>query len=104
MSSPASLPPSAPREAPSADGEALSRVALAVAHPGGPELFADLVHELAAGLQVPAVFVAVFPEHSRTTMRTLAVSLDGRSLPNFEFPVAGVLAAAIARRSFQFIP
>src|SRR4051812_33646699 len=104
MSSPPPWRPKPSGEPPSTELEALSRVALAVAHSGGPQLFAELVHELAAGLGVRGVFMAVFPEGSRTTMRTVAVSLDGRSRPNFEFTVDGALAAATARRSFQCIP
>src|SRR6478735_6006963 len=104
MSSPPTLRSEPAPEPVSAEVEAFSRVALAVAHPDGPELFANLMHELAAGLRVRAVFMAAFHGDSRTTMRTLAVSLDGGSRPNVGFPVDGALAAAIARRPFQSIP
>src|SRR3954451_704542 len=104
MSSPP-IPRSEPAPEPaSAEVEAFSRVALAVAHPDGPELFPNLMHELASGLRVRAVYMAAFPGDSRCTMRTLAVSLDGHSEPNVEFPVDSILAAAIARRAFQSIP
>ncbi|MFL6694386.1 MAG: PAS domain S-box protein [Ramlibacter sp.] len=104
MSSPPTLRSAPAAQPASAEVEAFSRVALAVAHPDGPELFANLMHELAAGLRVRAVYMAAFPRDLRTTMRTLAVSLDGRSRPNLEFPVDGALAAAMARRAFQSIP
>src|SRR3954451_8540864 len=104
MSSPP-IPRSEPAPEPaSAEVEAFSRVALAVAHPDGPELFPNLMHELAASLRVRAVYMAAFPGDSRCTMRTLAISLDGRSRPNVGFTVDGVLAAAMARRAFQSIP
>ena len=44
----------------------LRRLALAVAHPGGPALHADLVRELAAALDVAVVFVAVYADDERT--------------------------------------
>ena len=103
MSSPPSLRPPL-RPAAATGVEALSRVALAVAHPGGPDLFADLVHELGAALRVRAVLLAVFPEDSRTGMRTVAVTLDGRPQPGFTFPIDAAVCAAMARRPFQCIP
>jgi PAS domain S-box-containing protein len=63
---------------------ALRRVADAAAHPGGPGLFADLVRELAAALDACMVFVAVFADDARTTVRTLAACLDGQAIDNFE--------------------
>ena len=67
MSSHATQPrPELAEAIPLAQVHALRRVALAVAHPGGPDLFADLVRELAASLQVGFVFMAVFADDSRT--------------------------------------
>jgi PAS domain S-box-containing protein len=104
MSSQASLPASIGAEAISlAQVQALRRVALAVAHPGGANLFADLALELAASLQVAIVFVAVFADGSRSVMRTLAACLDGRMLRNFDYPLAGSPCAAVVGRSCQFI-
>ena len=70
--------------------QALRRVAHAAAHPGGPELFPDLVRELAASLGAAIVFVAVFVDDARTTVRTLAACLDGSSIVNFEWPAEGL--------------
>lgn len=90
MSSHATQPrPELAEAIPLAQVHALRRVALAVAHPGGPDLFADLVRELAASLQVGFVFMAVFADDSRTVMRTLAACLDGRMLRNFEYALEG---------------
>jgi PAS domain S-box-containing protein len=88
---------------PLAQVQALRRVALAVAHPGGPNLFADLALELAASLRVAFVFVAVFADDTRGVMRTLAACLEGRMLRNFEYPLEQSPCAAVVGRSFQFI-
>ena len=104
MSSQAS--PTGPTEAeasPLTQVQALRRVALAVAHPGGPNLFADLARKLAASLQVGLVFIAVFADDSRTVMRTLAACLDGRLLRNFDYRLEGSPCAAVVGRSCQFI-
>ncbi|NPC56326.1 PAS domain-containing hybrid sensor histidine kinase/response regulator [Caenimonas soli] len=104
MSTHASLPAPAGAEAISqAQVQALRRVALAVARPAGPDLFADLVRELAASLQAAMVFVAVYADDSRSMMRTLAVCLHGQMLPNFSCPLQGSPFAAVAGRSCQFI-
>jgi PAS domain S-box-containing protein len=83
--------------------QALRRVALAVAHPGGSKLFEYLALELAASLKVAIVFIAVFADESRNVMRTLAACLDGRMLRNFDYPLAGSPCAAVVGRSCQFI-
>ena len=104
MSSHASLPrPDSAEAIPLAQVQALRRVALAVAHPGGPDLFADLVRELAASLQVGLVFMAVFADDSRSVMRTLAACLDGRMLRNFDYALEGSPCAAVVGRSCQFV-
>jgi len=83
--------------------QALRRVALAVAHPGGPTLFPDLAMALAAGLEVAHVFVAVFADESRAVMRTLGACLDGRVLRNFDYPLEGSPCEAVVGRSCQYI-
>jgi PAS domain S-box-containing protein len=104
MSSPASLPRLDDAGAISlAQVQALRRVALAVAHPGGPDLFAHLARELAASLDAAIVFIAVFADESRSVMRTLATCLDGGMLSNFDYPLEGSPYAAVVGRSSQFI-
>src|SRR5512140_638661 len=83
--------------------QALRRVALAVAHPGGPALFADLARELAASLDAAMVFIAVFADESRSVMRTLAACLDGDMLHNFDYPLEGSPCSGVVGRSSQFI-
>jgi PAS domain S-box-containing protein len=105
MSTHASLAAPAGAEAISqAQVQALRRVALAVARPGGPNLFADLVRELANGIQAAMVFVAVYADDSRSTMRTLAAYLHGEVLPNFTCALEGLpFAAALeGSRSCQY--
>jgi PAS domain S-box-containing protein len=104
MSSQAPLPrPDGAEAIPLSQVQALRRVALAVAHPGGPNLFADLARELAASLQVGIVFVAVFADDSRSVMRTLASCVDGRMTRNFDYPLEGSPCAAVVGRSCQYM-
>src|SRR5512137_2726162 len=72
-----------------AAAQAMYRAAQAVSHPGGPDLVGDLVRELADIVRAAVVFVAVFADESRRTLRTLAVVLDGAPLRNFDYPLAG---------------
>src|SRR5687768_14047899 len=83
--------------------QAMRRVALAAAQPGGPELLPALLQELADGLQAAMVFAAVFSDDLRTTVRTLSVSLDGEIRPNFGFALKGIGRAALARRAFHWV-
>jgi PAS domain S-box-containing protein len=64
--------------------DVLRRIAHAAAHPGGPELFPALLLELGASLDVAMVFVAVFTDDARSTVRTRSVCLDGRAAESFE--------------------
>ncbi|MBX3636659.1 MAG: PAS domain S-box protein [Rubrivivax sp.] len=82
---------------------AMVRAAQAVAHPGGPTLFADLVRELAETLQAATVFVAVFADEKRTHMRTLAARMDGRALQNFDYPLEGSPCAKVVGRVYRYV-
>lgn len=84
--------------------DSLRRVALAVAHPGGPELFATLVRELASSLDVSVVFVAVFSDDARTMMRTLAAIMDGEPMPAFEYPLIGSPCERVVGRAYRYLP
>jgi PAS domain S-box-containing protein len=80
------------------------RAAQAVSHPGGPDLVGDLVCELADIVRAAVVFVAVFADESRRTLRTLAVVLDGAPLRNFDYPLAGSPCAPVVRQSaFRYV-
>jgi len=82
----------------------LRRVALAVAHPGGPELYGHLVGELAAALDVPMAFVATFADDARTRLRTLAAWRDGRPMREFEFPLEGSPCEQVVGRRYRYVP
>ena len=86
-----------------AAARAMYRAAQAVAHPGGPTLFADLVRELAGVLQAATVFVAVFADAAHTQMRTLAAVLDGNLLRNFDYPLQGSPCAHVVGRRFRYV-
>ena len=81
----------------------LRRLALAVAHPGGPALHADLVRELAAALDVAVVFVAVYADDERTTLRTLAAQLDGRMLKTFTYPLRDSPCVRAVTPGFHYV-
>ncbi|MCW5636126.1 MAG: PAS domain S-box protein [Rubrivivax sp.] len=83
--------------------QAMFRAAQAVSHPGGPGLFEDLVRALAEILGAAAVFVAVFKDEQRTEMRTLAAVLDGRTLRNFDYPLAGSPCAKVVGRAYRHV-
>jgi PAS domain S-box-containing protein len=85
--SPDPTPPPPPAPDLSAQLQALRRVALAVARPGGAALYDELAAELAAALEAAVVFVAVYDDESRATLRSLALSVDGQACPAFRCAV-----------------
>ncbi|NML45271.1 PAS domain S-box protein [Ramlibacter sp. G-1-2-2] len=82
--------------------DALARLALSTARATGPDLLAVLVHELAAALAMPLVLLAVPALDARRTLRTLAVSLDGRSQPNFHLPCKALAGLPTFPSGYQF--
>ncbi|MDO9596558.1 MAG: PAS domain S-box protein [Azoarcus sp.] len=87
----------------SAQLNSLRRVALAVAHPGGPGLYDELVRELAASLEVAVVFVAVFADDACSVMRTLAGVIDGRPIATFQYPLAGSPCERVVGHAFRYV-
>ena len=79
------------------------RAAQAVAGAGGAGTMPALVHELAQILHAATVFVAVFTDDSRSTLRTLAAVLDGKLLHNFDYPLQGSPCAQVVGRDFRFV-
>ncbi len=79
------------------------RAAQAVAHPGGPGLFGDLVREMAGLLGAATVFVAVFKDDTRAELRTLAAVLDGKALRNFDYPLAGSPCARVVGQAYRYV-
>ncbi len=82
--------------------EAMYRAAHAVAGAAGPDTMARLVKELAKILQAATVFVAVFTDDSRATMRTLAAVLDGKVLRNFDYALQGTPCAQVVGRDYRY--
>ncbi len=83
--------------------QSLHRAAMAVAQPGGPDLFAQLVEQLAESLGVAVAFVAVFEDESRTRMRTLAARLDGKPLRNFGYALEGSPCQQVVGNRFRHV-
>lgn len=104
MSRPANPPPPAPGETVPSPVQALRRVALAVTQPGSAKLLSDLARELASSLPAAMVLVAVFTDHTRSTLRTLAVRLDGRHADGFEFAASALPGAGEPGRAHHFVP
>ena len=86
-----------------AAAQAMYRAAQAVARPGGPGLFADLVQELAAALPAACVFIAVFTDERRIALRTLAAVLDGKLLREFSYAVSGSPCARVVGNAFRYV-
>ena len=83
--------------------EALRAAALAVSTAEGASVFGELVRALATILRVDAAMIAVFVEGDQTRMRTLAARLDGNTLRNFEYPLAGSPCREVVGRDFRYV-
>jgi PAS domain S-box-containing protein len=83
--------------------EALRAAALAVSTVEGVGVFGELVRSLATILRVDAAMIAVFVDGDSTRMRTLAARLDGNTLRNFEYPLAGSPCRDVVGRDFRCV-
>jgi GAF domain-containing protein len=81
----------------------LHRVALAAAKPSSPELFEELVREMADSLGASAGLIAVFTDETQTRVRTVAALLDGRILSAFEYDVAGTPCEQVVGTEFRHV-
>ena len=81
----------------------LHRVALAAARPASPELFDELVREMAASLGASAGLVAVFTDETQTSVRTMAALLDGKPLAPFEYALAGTPCEQVVGKEFRHV-
>ena len=104
MRKPAPPLPSLPGDMTPAESRALARVAMAGARTRGTELFTDLARELASGLDVALVLLAVFAEDARNTLHTLAVCLDGRTDVAVDYPALGLHCIDARTCAFQRMP
>ena len=81
----------------------LHRVALAAARPASPELFDELVHEMAASLDAAVGLIAVFTDETCTRVRTISALLDGRVLAPFEYTLAGTPCEQVVGSEFRHV-
>jgi PAS domain S-box-containing protein len=86
-----------------AAAHAMCRAAHAVSRPGGGEVFAQLVRELADILGVATAFVAVFTDESHSAMRTLAAVLDDKPLRNFDYALEGSPCAQVVGHAYRHV-
>ncbi|HYI83296.1 MAG TPA: hypothetical protein VEX11_08830, partial [Acetobacteraceae bacterium] len=93
----------APTTARTDPAQALRRAALAVAQLGNPDLFSDLVRQLAEDLGSSVAFIAVFEDPARQRMSTLAARMDARPLRNFSYLLEGTPCEQVVGRAFRFL-
>ena len=81
--------------------DALRAAALAVSSAQGQAVFGELARYLAEILDVDVAMISVHADGDRTRMRTLAVYLDGKPLPDFEYPLEGSPCSQRCRPRFS---
>jgi PAS domain S-box-containing protein len=84
--------------------EALSSAALAVSQSEGEALYRELARYLATILDVDAVFIATRDEASAALMNVRAFHLDGATLENFSYELAGTPCEVVLENGFQHYP
>jgi PAS domain S-box-containing protein len=84
--------------------EALSSAALAVSQSEGEALYRELARYLATILDVDAVFIATRDETSPALMNVRAFHLDGATLENFSYELAGTPCEVVLENGFQHYP
>ncbi|HMA88770.1 MAG TPA: PAS domain S-box protein [Burkholderiales bacterium] len=84
--------------------EALRNAALAVSTAAGEDVFRELVRALAAILDVEIAFIALPKAGDRCTLRMLAYYADGRTIDDFEYPVAGTPCETVVGKQFRCYP
>ena len=84
--------------------EALSSAALAVSQSEGEALFRELARYLATILGVDAVFIATGDAADPGRMQVRAMQLDGRTVENFGYQLAGTPCETVMGQQFRFYP
>ncbi len=84
--------------------DALRQAALAVSAPGNGAILEHLVRSLAAILKTSFSFIAVFTKDDPSTMRTLALVVDGAMHACTDYALAGTPCAQVARQAFRYFP
>jgi len=87
------------------DGRAqtLHRVALAAARSSSPALLDELLRETATSVGAAAGLVAVYTSEAKTRVRTVAALVDGKSLANFEYDLAGTPCEQVVGSEFRHV-
>jgi PAS domain S-box-containing protein len=84
--------------------EALSSAALAVSQAEGEALYRELARYLATILDVDAVFIATRDETTPRLMNVRAFHLDGATIENFSYELAGTPCQVVLEDGFQHYP
>ena len=84
--------------------EALSSAALAVSQSEGEALYRELARYLATTLDVDAVFIATRDEAAPALMNVRAFHLDGETIENFSYDLAGTPCEVVLENGFQHYP
>ena len=82
----------------------LREAALAVSGAEGPRIFDQLVHSLATILKADVALIAVFADDSRELLRTVGLCVDGQTVPNVEYAMAGTPCIDVVGREFRYYP
>ena len=105
MSADAAVARDGSRRPPADPMQALRRLALAATRPAGPDIYQDLVAEVARALDATLAMVAVFADEQRTTMRTLAVVLNDQPLAgSVEYLLAQSPCVEVVGKGYCFMP
>ena len=83
---------------------AFSSAALAVSQSEGEALFRELARYLAAILRVDAVFISTMDDADDCHMQVRAMQLDGRTVENFSYVLAGTPCETVVGQQFRFYP
>ena len=84
--------------------EALSSAALAVSQAEGEALYRELARYLATILDVDAVFIATRDDATPCLMNVRAFHLDGATIENFSYELAGTPCQIVLENGFQHYP
>ncbi len=84
--------------------EALRRAALAVSVAGGEGVFRELVDALARILGVEIAFVALHKPGTARMLKMLALRIDGQTVENFEYPLAGTPCETVVGQQYRAYP
>ena len=82
----------------------LRAAALAVSGIQGAQVYERLLAALAAILEAECGLIATYVDEERTRLRTRAALVDGKSVRNFEYALAGNPCESVVGREFRIYP